>query len=486
MSHLGSTARSKASFSPTFWKMKSKREAVLRPPLPRVRKTTEPKRKPALKNDKDVRASGSRALTMDKGGLKEELLTKKDQYAPVFHLMDVDLWEPSSSLKKNQARGVSVSSSSSQTTEVPRRARMRRRKRMSPDLVDGVMERTNFSLLEEKAVGEQTHKIYKEELSNFLSFARPLGLDVEKAESLDRMAVDYMNRLYVQGFPSVQGRPACGRHPPLLPGFWANGKFEVAKDVESSERLPEAVSRQIQIGLPASNLGCRCQPDERDGPAENGCVCYGGGFELRTPFRAFEDEGFLAGEAFSGNYQQLEPPLEPRGFAGKKQNRRLRRLDCLGFSLPPGLERPSVQPAEKSHPEDPLWDFDYNEYSRAFKKVTEHLGIDNLTPYQTRHSGPSIDRAKGYRTQLEVMKRGQWKSQSSVARYEKAARLAATFNSLPMELQSHARLCEEELGGIMLGPENQSRLEEVRSERLFHGSFFRQRRCFKSNPLLRF
>lgn len=159
------------------------------------------------------------------------------------------------------------------------------------------------------------------------------------------------------GLPSVQGRPACGRHPPLLPGFWANGEFEVAKDVESFERLPEAVSRQIQIGLPASDLGCRGQPDERDGPAENGCVCYGGGFELRTPFRAFEDEGFLAGEAFSGNYQQLEPPLEPRGFAGKKQNRRLRRLDCLRFSLPPGLERPSVQPAEKVAPRGPLMGF---------------------------------------------------------------------------------------------------------------------------------
>ena len=286
--------------------------------------------------------------------------------------------------------------------------------------------------------------------------------------------------------PSVQGRPACGRHPPLLPGFWANGKFEVAKDVESSERLPEAVSRQIQIGLPASNLGCRCQPDERDGPAENGCVCYGGGFELRTPFRAFEDEGFLAGEAFSGNYQQLELLLSPEDLPERSKTGDFDVSIALDSPFLRAWSDPVFNQLKKSHPEDPLWDFDYNEYSRAFKKVTEHLGIDNLTPYQTRHSGPSIDRAKGYQTQLEVMKRGQWKSQSSVARYEKAARLAATFNSLPMELQSHARLCEESLGVSCSVPENQSRLEEVRSERLFHGSFFRQRRCFKSNPLLRF
>ena len=60
-----------------------------------------------------------------------------------------------------------------------------------------------------------------------------------------------------------------------------------------------------------------------------------------------------------------------------------------------------------NHPEAPLWDFDYNEYSKVFKKVVEELGLD-ITPYQTRHSGPSIDRARGYRSQGEVQKRGQW------------------------------------------------------------------------------
>lgn len=103
-----------------------------------------------------------------------------------------------------------------------------------------------------------------------------------------------------------------------------------------------------------------------------------------------------------------------------------------------------------NHPEAPLWDFDYNEYSKVFKKVVEELGLD-ITPYQTRHSGPSIDRARGYRSQGEVQKRGQWKALKSVVRYEKSARLAATMESLPMSLQTHCRLCEESLGEIMLG-----------------------------------
>ena len=40
------------------------------------------------------RIATSVSLTMEKSGLNEDLMTKKDQYAPVFHLMDVDLWEP--------------------------------------------------------------------------------------------------------------------------------------------------------------------------------------------------------------------------------------------------------------------------------------------------------------------------------------------------------------------------------------------------------
>jgi len=44
-----------------------------------------------------------------------------------------------------------------------------------------------------------------------------------------------------------------------------------------------------------------------------------------------------------------------------------------------------------------------------------------------RHSGPSIDRVKHHRSQLEVQKRGQWKSTKSVHMYEKVARLACNW-----------------------------------------------------------
>ena len=97
-----------------------------------------------------------------------------------------------------------------------------------------------------------------------------------------------------------------------------------------------------------------------------------------------------------------------------------------------------------------LWDFTYGELSSSINAVTRTLGLD-ITLYQARHSGPSIDRAKDIRSQLEVQRRGQWMSHKSVIRYERAARLASNFQSLPYRLQQHCLLAERLLGDVMLG-----------------------------------
>lgn len=101
--------------------------------------------------------------------------------------------------------------------------------------------------------------------------------------------------------------------------------------------------------------------------------------------------------------------------------------------------------------EETVWDFTYAEFSQGFLEVTSKLKIPSLTPYQWRHSGPSIDMARHQRTLGEIQKRGRWKSFKSVTRYEKAARLAANFAELPVNLQRHCLECESQLGDVMQG-----------------------------------
>ena len=78
-------------------------------------------------------------------------------------------------------------------------------------------------------------------------------------------------------------------------------------------------------------------------------------------------------------------------------------------------------------PESKLWDFTYGEYLSAFKTVRTKLQVD-LSPYQTRQ------------------KRGNWKAHKSVLRYEKAARLAHSYQVSDRHFAITATIAKDSLG----------------------------------------
>ena len=89
-----------------------------------------------------------------------------------------------------------------------------------------------------------------------------------------------------------------------------------------------------------------------------------------------------------------------------------------------------------------LWPFSWRHFLKEFRRSALRLGVKALVPYQMRHSGASIDRASETRSLTEVMKRGRWSTLKSVARYERATRLAHTFHNYSVAQQNHARACE--------------------------------------------
>ena len=72
-------------------------------------------------------------------------------------------------------------------------------------------------------------------------------------------------------------------------------------------------------------------------------------------------------------------------------------------------------------------------------------------PYQARHSGPSIDAARHLRTRAEIRARGRWASEKSVARYERPARLAESFQELSMGVQEFCQRAEEHFSALIVG-----------------------------------
>ena len=114
---------------------------------------------------------------------------------------------------------------------------------------------------------------------------------------------------------------------------------------------------------------------------------------------------------------------------------------------------PILEALVKGRPEELVFEFSYPNFCREFQRSLRALGLERsgLVPYAWRHSGPSIDRAMGLRSQVETAKRGRWRHPRSTARYEKAGRLGATLKGLDARLLDHGRTCERRLADIVLG-----------------------------------
>ena len=101
-------------------------------------------------------------------------------------------------------------------------------------------------------------------------------------------------------------------------------------------------------------------------------------------------------------------------------------------------------------PESRLFDHSYSEILQQFRITTYRMGLPKLVMYQARHSGASSDMASKRRTLAEIKKRGGWKSDRSVVRYEKGARLSSTWMRHPAWVRAHAERCEEKFLEIVL------------------------------------
>ena len=279
----------------------------------------------------------------------------------------------------------------------------------------------------------------------------PRGLDWEDATTVDRLTVAYLNKLYLEGFQASRGDRLTAALLHFQPKFGKTWSGESSPHMAGVEGVSQTYPRQEPLGLSPDGLGSYGSATTTDGKTQDGAVRPRVRLQLCKAIGAHQTSSLQS----CSTHLKGSPGHGPLLMSPEERPHRSKTGE---FDNSVSLDSPWLIPwvhtlfeyLKQNHPSSQLWDFDYNQLSTEFKKAATALGLE-LTPYQARHSGPSIDRARNYRSQLEVQKRGQWKSQSSVQRYEKSARLAATAESLSQALQSHCRLCEENLGAIMLG-----------------------------------
>ena len=111
----------------------------------------------------------------------------------------------------------------------------------------------------------------------------------------------------------------------------------------------------------------------------------------------------------------------------------------------------AMQALKQGPPEESLFSFNYHDYVVMFKQVRDRLQIKDLVPYQARHSGPSIDRARNLRSLDEVARWGRWQSPASVQRYERPARLGQTEQSFSQAQRRVFDFAERHLEELVYG-----------------------------------
>ena len=99
-----------------------------------------------------------------------------------------------------------------------------------------------------------------------------------------------------------------------------------------------------------------------------------------------------------------------------------------------------------------LWDFSMVQFRTAFLLAAREVGIEKWKPclYMARHTGASLDRLEDRLPLAEVQRRGRWKSEKSVRRYEKRALVQEVYTSLTPQQQASAKRRADQLESALL------------------------------------
>lgn len=102
---------------------------------------------------------------------------------------------------------------------------------------------------------------------------------------------------------------------------------------------------------------------------------------------------------------------------------------------------------------EPLVPGSYERLAQVFGKAAKRCGAGVLSPvpYSLRHSGASNDAYDAERDMRSIKKRGRWRSESSVRRYEKGSLLSREAAKLSKKVLQRGRDAEGSIGMVLAG-----------------------------------
>ena len=102
-------------------------------------------------------------------------------------------------------------------------------------------------------------------------------------------------------------------------------------------------------------------------------------------------------------------------------------------------------------PSMPLFAHTVDSWRTSVRAAAQTLGFEIPSVYSFRHAGASADFLTKRRTIPQIKKRGMWKSDKSLARYEQSARCLKILDGLPPTLTRHLQRMEVHARSILTG-----------------------------------
>ncbi|CAE7283511.1 nhaD [Symbiodinium necroappetens] len=317
-----------------------------------------------------------------------------------------------------------------------RRCLRSRPRRGLQQLVDFHLKKgtTSHSLLEEAAVTPRVRQAYAKRLNELHLFVKEAKLAFDTDEQIDQALVNFFNAKFKEGEGSSVGDYTLAALMDRVPQFGRLGHRKVPNAWRCLQGWRKLCPARSRLAYP---LPVWCGVSWRMVAHGHAAKALFNLLQVSTYHRPgallkLRKMGLVRPtQGVTGHWSVVTSLAET---TDAKDDSVLIDSPWLLFASP------LLEELVKGDKMDYVFNFDYSSYLKVFRQACEDLKLQ-LVPYQARHSGPSIDRAKNARTQEEVRKRGNWASRQSVARYEKAGRLAATWQKLDLDTQlagSHA------------------------------------------------
>eukprot|EP00929_Paragymnodinium_shiwhaense_P065836 TRINITY_DN32988_c0_g1_i1.p2 TRINITY_DN32988_c0_g1~~TRINITY_DN32988_c0_g1_i1.p2 ORF type:complete len:401 (-),score=73.86 TRINITY_DN32988_c0_g1_i1:8-1210(-) len=326
------------------------------------------------------------------------------------------------------------------------------------------------SLLENIVPSEATEKMYIDLVTKFNAWLVTHQLAPMDAANVVTCFLDYLDTLFLEGFPYAEGSKT-----------WAALQHLVPELRLLAAGLKERVHRALKGWAKTSPAGARLPPSENHvlaivldllwdakvaGDQKYFNVAVAAFLQYLSYNRPSEHLNITAQcvippvESTLKHHQFWALILNPKTGEGSKPGKTGERdesvlLDHPIWTWAGRLLQPLLRKALKKDENTLIFDISYAEYAHFIKIASEHIQragerVPHVEPYSFRHAGASNDLLGKIRTLEQVKARGRWRSDSSVARYGKAARAQQQAHLLPATVLDFVIAMRPKLENIML------------------------------------